>query len=225
MRRALLLAALLAGGCAHARAVTPAGPKAPEVEQTTADQVLRVIGRWGMAHACPVETDAGRFLVTNAHVVDEYPESPTAGLFSLIWSDGAGHEGIARPVDADRARDLALLRVASGEVAKWYPVASTAPAAGDRLSLLAYKWKGRDHVLEDRRVVARVLRVVAGHVVYAPQGLEFGDMQGGSGGCGITSDGKAASIHGWSIPAGPGEFASVGVGIWGDWLTRMVVAK
>jgi hypothetical protein len=195
----------------------------PTPDPTAADQVLRVFGRWGMAHACAVETAAGRFVVTSAHVVDQFPTVPGAGLYALQWSDGAGHEGLLRPINVDRARDLALMYVESGEISHWYPVASGPPLPGERLALLAYRWEGRDHVLEDRRVTARVLRVVAGHVVYVPLGVDYGDMAGASGGCSINSRKEAVSLHDASIQAGVGDFASVGVGIWGEQLTYMVV--
>jgi S1-C subfamily serine protease len=215
----VVVLAIVLGGCAHGQLVPAATVTTPaEIEaRRGVDDMLSVIGRFTIAHACPVETAGGRFLLTNAHVVDERPFDATIGAFPVRWSDGSGNEGLAVPERVLVSVDLAFLHVteSSGPIARWYPIAAFAPSTGDRVSVLGYRWEGRDHVLEQRRVTAKVTRVVAGHAVY-----DEGARPGSSGSCVLNDRDEVVGVNAWQIPAGLGEAVGVAVGIWGIWAPR-----
>jgi len=183
-------------------------------ERPAVDDMLRVIGRFTIAHACPVVVGGEQFLLTNSHVVDERPFDPAIGAYPVRWSDGHGNEGLAEPERVYVSADIALLRVtlATGPIARWFNVAAFAPKPGDRVSVLGYRWEGGDHVMEDRRIDARITRVIAGHAVY-----DRGGHPGSSGGCVLNDADEAIGVNALHIPAGLGESAGVAVGVWGIW--------
>lgn len=65
--------------------------RSPEPTQPDMDGVLRLIGRFSTAHACPYGD--GRYALTAAHVIDPRPFDLSVPAFAVRWSDGNGHSG------------------------------------------------------------------------------------------------------------------------------------
>jgi hypothetical protein len=74
---------------------------------------------------------------------------------------------------------------------------------------LGYRWDG-EHFFQPRIIRAKVLRVVAGHVVYEP-----GGQPGSSGSCVLNAQGQLVAINAFS---GMDASSGAGVGVWeGIW--------
>lgn len=164
--------------------------------------VVRVAGRSGMAHACPIE---GGLLVTNIHVVIDQPV--------VRWSDGSGHEGIAELRATMADADLAVLRVTRGQVGHEFTVAAAAPAPGDRVVTRGYRRDNRKWLMAERRVVTKITRIEAGHLVFEDDALP-----GSSGSCVLNAKGEVVAIN----EAGLGtdekdERGGWAVAVWGEW--------
>lgn len=176
------------------------------------NDVVRLIGRFNMGHACPVVlSDGTRYLLTAAHVMDPAPFEKDVPLYPARYSDGRGHEGKVMPLASDASSDLAVY-VAPDVLGNWYRVASTAPKPGDEVKVLGYKWDTRQSILAERTFTAKVTRVVAGHIV-----LDEDTKPGSSGSCVINSSKEAVGILVWGIGADYGPGSGVAVGIWGNW--------
>ena len=181
---------------------------AAALELPSVNDVVRVIGGEGFAHACPLE---GGRLATNKHVVRD--------MYQLRWSDSSGNEGTAERVRWSETADLALLRITRGKPVHAYKLAARPPKPGDRVVLRGYRYDGRKNVMAERRVETRVTRVEAGHVVYENSGF-----RGSSGSCVFNEQGEVIGINAWSVGSDVGnEAAGLAVGLWGEWAKELEV--
>ena len=171
-------------------------PKAPPAN-------LHLIGRFATAQACPV---AANLALTCAHVVDLRPFDLEIPLYPTLWTDDRGGEGLARPVVASGTCDLALL---SGAFPHWYELAAAAPALGSRVRFAGYDWRNRGRAYDTREVEARVVRIVAGHVITDRAG-----ELGSSGSCVLDEQDRVVAIHCSGHVMESGEEVGRAVGIW-----------
>lgn len=162
--------------------------------------VLALVGRFMLAHACPVSATEA---LTCGHVVDPRPFDQGVGLSPYWWSNERGDGGNVTPQSVVAQADLALL---SGSFPNWYERATAAPAVGDRVWFVGYELNGR-RFLEPRIIEARVQRVVANHVVYSP-----GGQPGSSGSCVLNERAEVVAIHCATSESGAAGF---GPGVFG----------
>lgn len=236
-RLALIVLAAIACWCGSAPGSWAAPP--PAVQKLT-EGSLRLVGRFGAGHACPIEP---RVALTNGHMVDPRPFDVSVALVPLAWSDGTGASGFLAPLRGpegrvlegavERARDLARVEpLAAGDV---FPhplrLAQLAPVAGDRVWLLGFDWGSSKSAMADDVIEARVTRVVALHVMFRPAG-----KPGSSGSCVVNEAGEVVAINeggfetgaamplamllrlyaGVARPATSDDVAGLAVGVWGS---------
>lgn len=189
-----------------ALAVLLAGPVPAEA---ALDQVLRLVGRYNIGHACPI---APRLALTGAHVLDPHPEIPSPLSFS--WSN-KDHEasGFVVPHRTERIRDVGALepRDEGDRFPYVFPIAAAPPKPGDRVWILGYDWRNRKSALGDEPIDVKVTRLLANHVVY-----ERGGRGGSSGSCVLNDRGEVVAIHVMSFPTDDRNQVGVGVGLWGE---------
>jgi trypsin-like peptidase len=205
----LAAVAMFMGSCPASWAGQPSKAEIALVQGT-----LRLIGRFSSAHACPIEP---RVALTNGHVIDMRPFDRDVAPFPYAWSDGTGASGFLVPLELERGRDLARVQpLREGEV---FPhplrVAQLAPEAGDRVWLLGYSWANRKRAMEDDVIEARVMRVVALHLIFVPSG-----RPGSSGSCLVNDAGEVVAINEGGYETDAKDEAGLAVGVWGV-LARM----
>jgi len=178
-------------------------PLATPPTTNTVSAVLRLFGRWHVAHACPVDG----VVLTAGHVASPFALIPMIGdqPIGYSWSDGLGNHGYARASANFLYRDLGVLSITKGTVA-FYRRADEAPRPGDELRWIEYDFSERTKAYESQARTAQFLREVAGHLV-----LDGGPMRGASGSCVFNSSNEVVGIVSWD------GFAGVVVGVTGDW--------
>lgn len=211
---ALAVVGAASTGCAAAGkgAISPIPAKALAPDTT---HVMAVFGRFATAHACPVSAD---LVLTNAHVVDPAPDSDVVPLQWQRWSDDAGNSGWLKPIGTLQGSDLAGMRP-SEPLKTWYERAEESPREGDRLWLVQYSWNSEDEAYKSDVLAVKVVRVVAGSVIYKP-----GVKPGSSGSCVLDANGHLVAINAWAKAVGSmGEKeVGIGVGVWGSWISTDV---
>lgn len=167
------------------------------------------MGRFSAASGCPIsETTA----LTAAHVVDEEPFDPRVPLSPARWEDSLGNSGVIRKMKVSNEADLAVVWVDPAKTFKrWYPIAKKGPREGDALFVKGYDFRTQKNVYGDREwTKAKVLRTVAGHIVFKPK-VDFGT----SGSCILNGDGEVVGVVAWILAA---LDVTAGPAVWGDWL-------
>lgn len=202
MRLVPVILGLVLLGCASA-------PKHTEVRpQPDMDGVLRIIGRFSTAHACPY--DDGRYALTAAHVVDPRPFDMSVAPYESRWSDGDGHSGVADPVVVFRSSDLAIIeREDHKPFLRAYPLAKEKPLAGDRIFILAYDQETKPSALSPHLVEGKVIRVIADNLI-----LDENSKPGSSGGCVLNERGEVVGIVAWGREMADGGVIGITVGVW-----------
>lgn len=187
---------------------------APTVPNT--DAILSVIGRFNMAHACPIAADLA---LTNAHVTDLRPFDPSVPLYGGRYSSPNAQTGWLRPVSVRTFEDLATV-APYAPFKEWYPVASAEPEPGSEVWWVAYNRKNRGSALKRQVFHARVVAVAAGHVA-----LDETTPPGSSGSCVLDVAGRVVGVIAFGEPQYDGSEATVIVGVWGDWLAGPIEPK
>lgn len=209
IRFLIAVAAVMFYGCAHR------GPTIVETPTPSLDGVLRVIGRFTRAHACPFGD--GKYAFTAAHVVDLRPFE-RVGPFGFRWSDGQGNTGSAKIVDTGtgwivfQESDLAVVQRTDGKAfPNPYPLAKKPPLPGAAIFILGYNDGSKKSALEPKITRGKVIRVVANNLV-----LDEDSKPGSSGGCVLNEDAEIVGIVAWgskfydgSIGIAPGVWASI----------------
>ena len=165
----------------------------------TEPKPIPLIGIYGMGHACPT-TEA---IYTAHHIIDNKDKNHVP--FSTPY-------GVATPVWADYTRDLAAVEIdgetprvaAIGEVPR-YRVAATEPTEKEKVHWYEFNFHNRKDFLRQERREAKVLRTVAGHIVF-----DKGPTGGASGSCLLNEREEVVGIVIWSIPM-RGKRGNVGV--------------
>lgn len=204
-------AAALALSLSLAQPLVAASPK--DFERIPTEGLIRVMGRSGIAHACP----AGGRLLTARHVLrGVWHWSPKA----IAWEDQAGHGGRVVVSDEDTARDVVVLSAASQAPplpSFTYPLASGFHL-GEQVYILGYRFDA-EHPTAPILVRAKITGSIAGHVFY-----DKTPGEGSSGGCVINAAGEviAVNVGGLLKPKGLGGegkeiIAGIGVLVIGQW--------
>lgn len=203
----LIILASVALWCGSAPGSWAAQPQG----QQSLDYVLRLIGRYSAAHACPVEP---RVALTSGHVIDPRPFERDVRLTPYGWSDGLTGSGWLMPLDVEGARDLGRMEPLGKDdiFPHVLPVAASAPLPGARVWFLGYSFNNPKNVMSEERIEAHVTRIVANHVFYVPSGHE-----GSSGSCVLNDAGEVVAI----VEGGFGtndkdQEGGIGVGVYGD---------
>jgi hypothetical protein len=202
MRRVAIgmLAAVISTGCAGCGASKAKPVTEPSPPDTS--KIVKVVGRWTIASACPV---ALRHALTAAHVIDPRPFDQYPGYVPLVWQQGGrggvfnvyqkqtfamngGQPSIESRPDVSMMRDIATLQTESD--LDFYPIATVPPEPGDTLYMTGYDWRSKRGAFADRVWVVKLLRIVAGHLIFDPAG-----EPGTSGSCILNGAGEVVGIN------------------------------
>lgn len=183
------------------KVITVEAPEIANAPAVNTDKTLQLIGRSGIAQACPV---AG-VIYTAAHVVqhEDADGKPGAWVAGYAFSTAEGNEGVVVPAYINAIRDIAVLYPKSGAV-NYYKLGPT-PESGSKVFWREYDFK--DIVLDKVLAESEVLHLLAGHVIMANA-----PKQGASGGCLFNEEGEVIGIAVWSVSDG-----GVTVSITGFW--------
>lgn len=168
--------------------------------------ILRVVGRFNVAHACPVSPDLA---FTNAHVTDLRPFDSDVQAYPLAYENGDGNIGFVFPVALDRGRDLAVMRI-EPPVGRFYERAEQAPVVGAKVWFVGYDWSNKGKAFSTEVIETTVNRVLAGHLV-----LKDAGEPGSSGSCVLDESGRLVAINAWGFEVGRSSQVGIAVGVWG----------
>ena len=222
MRKGMVLALLVSMLCSCAgRDLAPStSPESPSIEPQPA-QVMSLIGRFGLAHACPVNDH----IVTAAHVATIIPRgSMSQYSASYVYQQGERTGLITMDTSHAPSRfvDIAWMRLEQGDS----PVFNKRAAGlqvDDAVHWYEYEYGAGQAMLRLVRRDSIVTQMIAGHLV-----TEESPEHGASGGCifnesgevvGIVSFGLAQEGTGKLGPFGykPLEWSGVGVILTDEW--------
>jgi len=179
--------------------------QSPEPEM---GNVLRVMGRFGVAHACPISPTMA---LTNAHVVDLRPfdNTPLYGArYQNIRGDGYGMaEGMIVSIN----EDLALMMLKPSTTG-FYQIATEPPKLGETLYWMAYDWRKGKTAFAPRRMSGQVVAVVTGNIV-----MNTDTPEGASGSCLLNSHDEVVGIVAWGKDVGVDDEVTIAIGVWGPW--------
>jgi len=215
MLRVWLASALLAltfTSCAGGSTPMP-DQASPSVHEPSA-QVMSLIGRFGLAHACPVE---GR-IITAAHVATHITSGYQQYPVNYVYQQGA-LKGFLAPIGPPlSSRDISQMVVDIGDQPIYNPMAEKVEA-GAGVYWFEYEYSSMEDMLRQVRRNAVVNRLVAGHVVFNAE-----PTAGSSGGClfneadevvGIISFGLL--VDGSEYKRKGAEYAGVAVNYTREW--------
>jgi len=192
-------------------------------------RMIRVVGRWSTASACPI---GPRLALTAAHVVDPRPFDNNVGYSPMAFQQGdvIGTFNVATipkptPKNPDaveylvsRSRDLAYVN-SNVALKGWYPRAEKAPAPGEYVYFYGLDWRSKSAAFAERVFRAKVIRSVAGILVYEPAG-----EPGTSGSCVLNEKAEVVAVNTGGVYVGnsrslgglllPGDEVGIGVGVW-----------
>jgi hypothetical protein len=217
-RRILLAAVILIAsgmGCASVHRSAQA-VKAPPAD---ADNVLGLIGRTTIAHACPIGPEE---LLTAGHVFDPRPLDNSAPLVGASYSTPGGQSGEVIPTWSTLTWDIAFGRPAES-FSRFYAVAKDEPKPGEKLWLASWDFASQDTAFSQPVLEVTVTRLAAGYVI-----LREEIPAGTSGGCVLNARSEVVGIVSMGIPVGsPTDARAVSaiVSVYGPWLERMREAK
>lgn len=176
---------------------------------------LQIIGRFGMAHACPIAPDIA---LTNSHVVDPRPFDPGVPVFPLRWSQvgNPATDTVLLPLNENRRDDLVIAGIRPS-VDHFYVIAKEAPKPGDRLWWVAYDWRNKERAFSERLMSGRLVRIVAGHLIVNEE-----TFPGSSGSCVLNDSGELVGIVSFGAGLNNGEEVAGFVGVYGNWINMLV---
>lgn len=167
-------------------------------------QVMSLIGRYGLGHACPV----GGVILTAAHVaMDDDGGAERPKFFAYGMGNQKGYLSTAW---AAQSRDIALLKVDAGDDPVMNRLSKSPPEVGSEARWQEYVMSG--DVLSLRKRKGKIVAdPIAGHFTFDPS-----PVPGASGSCVFNERNEVIGIVVWQL----GENLSakgVGVDITGFW--------
>jgi V8-like Glu-specific endopeptidase len=180
----------------------------PDSDKPDTSHILRTIGRYGMAHACPVLPQVA---VTAAHVIAPNQNDPSF-ITRLRFDAPDGVTGLVVPAATSDASDLAIVQLS--KPAHPYPLATAAPSPGETLYWLAYDYSGRKRALRPEVYSGKVLRVIAGNIT-----IDETTPSGSSGSCVLNGRGEVVGIVSWGVGVGQTDQVTLAVGVFPPWFT------
>jgi hypothetical protein len=196
----LALVAIVAMGCGGKR-IAGEPDKGPDTSG-----VLAVMGKIAVGHACPISSNLA---ITAAHVIDPRPFDKDVPLQGSRWS-AAGQDGVLTPEGVVIEVDLGFVS-SPKDFPIVYEKAEGPPAEGEKLWLVGYDWSNTAKAFAEKRLEVKVLRIVAGHVIFDRAG-----EGGSSGSCVLNAQGKLVAINVAGMGVGFNEEVGIAVGVWGD---------
>lgn len=174
------------------------------------DGVLGLIGRFGIAHACPVGPER---ILTAAHVLDVMPENMNFPLIGHTYTDRRGNTGVLTGVSVSSYRDLGIARPLQ-PLGRWYQIAAEPPATDEKLWLVKWDWDSRLSAFSRPTVEVTVLRMAAGYIVF-----HEAVTPGTSGGCVLNAKSEVVGIVAFGKRVGWADHHEVGVAtaVYGVW--------
>lgn len=157
-------------------------------------QVMSLIGRFGIGHACPVN----EHIITAAHVAARVGRNHEQYPMSYVYQQGT-KTGLLKPSSdhpPSQHVDLGWLDVELGDVPYFNSLARDV-YVGDKIFWFEY-----DKQFKKKRVDSKVVEVIAGHLV-----TKIPFARGASGGCIFNEDNEVVGIPVWRFSIG------VGVGV------------
>jgi len=148
---------------------------------------MSLIGRYGLAHACPVDG----LVVTAAHVAIGTTHDSLEIARGYVYQQGErqGHAGGYAPL---ASRDLAQLLIDGDTAPLMARRAHSAPAIGDEVVWQQYNLTDHPMRIEVKR--GEITELAAGHVAFEPA-----PQAGASGGCLFDSTGDVVGVIVWTI--------------------------
>ena len=207
MKKALLLLVLLTG-CSACAGKASQLTEAPMPVDTSA--VMRLMGRWASAHACPVDG----LVLTAAHALDPFYRIPIVGErpIGYAWSDMAGNRGLAIGVASNLHRDFGVMRSTLG-TPLFYRHAIEEPKPGEAFQWVEYDFDSKENAYAPKHMSAVLVRRLAGHLILDPV-----PTRGASGTCVFNSRSEVAGIIVRGVRVGvDGESVGVAVSVSGPW--------
>lgn len=172
-------------------------------------RVLRVVGRFGMAHACPIAEDV---VLTNAHVVDPRPFDPQIGLYGMRFETINGRtNGMLIPRVASTAEDIAVATVTSP--VEPYPIAAEMPKLGDRLWWAEYDYSKSKYMLRPQIRSGEVVTSFAGIVL-----VNASAVNGSSGSCALNENSEVVGIISFGMMSDSGREVTIALVVVPPWL-------
>ncbi len=182
-------------------------------------KILRVTGRGGMGHACPIAPDV---VLTAAHNIDPEPYDATVGLVALRFAAiNRSSKGMLIPVVVSQAEDLGIMT--TEEKLQFYPIAPKQPEPGDQLWWAAYKLDRQKDAGIPVLHTGRVNAVYAGLII-----MDESAIDGSSGSCMLNEKGEVVGIMIARVTLGPPvtsglvqPAAALGLSVVPPWLLGM----
>ncbi len=177
----LLLILFALSGCSNC-----AGKKDLDPEMIhRRDRSVALIGFNTMGHGCPV----GGYIFTATHVIDK--------VHGVNWSDQYGNSGHAVKNATSRFSDLARMTIDPDyDLPIQNALKLNVSEVGDDVYWFEYDWRTGKNTLRESFRSAKVLRVVANHVVISAK-----PVSGASGGCLFAEGGSVIGVMVWAFTA------------------------
>jgi len=180
----------------------------PEPRPDTND-ILKIIGVFGMGHGCPIASDKA---FTNTHVLDPRPEAMDSKPWPARWSQTGLETNTVIEPTRQWMRDDLVLGTLTPKVERFYHIAANPPAIGERLWWTSYNWDSKKVALAEEQLNGKVLRIVAGYIV-----IDSPTPHGSSGSCVLNVKGEVVGIVTVRIGTKSEQVVTGAIGVWGDW--------
>lgn len=201
---AILIGAIALVSCAARQVPSPTTTTtATETMETKVkpEGVMRLVSKRGLSHGCPVSG----IIFTAHHVINPFlNDSPSIQAQEygeyIEWSDSFGNSGVVTLDIYSPSRDLALLKVMTGDTPVYFRVAENV-VVGEAVYWFEYNWESPDNATFEKLRKSHITEIFAGHaVIYNPP------RRGASGSCLFNDSGKVVAVIIWGLPTDSMEY-------------------